>query len=540
MSVNSFYLTIHVILQPETIMSDYKTIKMGTKSGITPFLDTRFSKGGKDDVTQKLWVYDNENDSPELKGCITQDWFGVHTHVGYTINGVEVLKYKTWEDFCNLSEADSKVWVERYRKTVGLFRLRHLLQLPKNITDLIELKDIGLDARNALSTALVAKELAYNFNKPGNSIYSHIILNDKWVSELIFIELAANGEVSALSPKYIRELTGYVPVRKAVIQRGYSLEKNKLKTIDWRDIHTVLSGLGLAATLTERHPFLGSFIVVDKTNSKKSIAVSNPNNKGVSASPVKLFDKLPNLDDFLGQCSLINAWADKCPVHDDIIDAEDYIQARLDTEQNSRNNYRSTNPIHMDVSNKLWDANRFYELNTVLAAPSQLAFIAELMENAVLRFEPRALSNYDDTYITNPLRSASYAVKRDTKVRLCLRINPVVENLILIANVALLDDFKNYSTAIKLKLREYLKTDENLETFMLAVKSYHKISKCIEVAAELLGKYNNGMLQTSTIEVVESLLVDIQKDISEPDTSLSPLQLVGGINLKAIEYNPDF
>lgn len=524
-------------------MSKYTTIPLGVSMEIGSIYDNRFTKGGMHDVSEKVWVFDNPENKPDCEyanGLITSDWFGVSTHVEYHNKADSILMYRNWEDFCSLNIADSRLWVKYYKNIHGLFRIRHLLHLPRNITENIELKDLNVETRKALSTALVSKELAYHFDKAGTPKYSHVILNDAWTSTLKFEELARSGEVSKYSPRYLRELIGYEPMRTEVIQCGYQLDKNKIRAIDWDDVQTSLSASGLSVTITTRHPFLGTHIIVDNPNSKKSVGVLNLKNKGISSSPTKLFNGLPELDVLLEQCALVSSWAESAPVDTDLIEAEDYAQATLDKHVNSRLNYLSTNPICMGIINKLWDSNRLYNLDTIVSAPKHFKFIAELMEKGVLRFEAIIQYRHDNEYLLNPLRIAGKANDKDAKTRLGLRIAPEVENFIILTHMVLVNDLKEYSSAIKIKIREYLQTDENIEIALRAVDGYVKISQSIGDASSLLSSYTDYMLDSDIIEQVVPVLQEVKNGIQPFDPNYSALQLLGGINIVALKETPDF
>lgn len=506
------------------------------------------------DIKESLYVFDAYEDNirltneakERLNGAILGDWFGVSFSIDYARK--HNLIYRSWDEFSALDDAAVDAWIvcanDRFKT---LDRLSLLLMLPENILSKIPLKFLNRGLRQVFSNLLVAKELGYAVTKPiarPAKTFIRTPISKDTLKNFEFLELKVRNHITNDSPLFIRELT------------GFNSGTSQVTNVDWDSVYSYLSGLQIVLTKTDRHPFLGTYLLVDSLSSsikrKPSIAKSARDEVAVNVS--KMFECLSPVDELLTESKKLIDFTKKLDtLKGSCLTVYDYVQSIRPEDDIRLNSHfiESTNPISKDLVNIVAHKSSGYLLgsNDTISSPAYLRFVADLYESGLISYEAvigRKCTDSNHELMYNPermLRGYS-SIKVAANVRSCsvaARLCRPLENLIYVCNLAGLNLSTVTSASIQSHLNGYLKSDSDIQIVLDAIKAYLEVAKVLSTVDDILElTYNIKNLDLSgIIDSAQGLIEEAKISTNQEndcDIDFDPLHFMGGLDLKSMKF----
>lgn len=473
-----------------------------------------------------------------LSGSDTQtihtDWFGA---ILTNFSGGDDILIKNFEDLAGLDAEKSKAYLTRYLRTSsgGKVLLNHLLNFPPNIKALITVSKLSVFSKRAVVAALLAKEIYIRSTKPrdtANRVEIHKVPIDKeFLSKLALNELVAQRVITKDSPIYLRELacanrpdlTDLLGVDKGV---GFSASPTL-----FRSVYENLLNLPLSLELVNQSSILKEFFVID--------AHAQENNRlGVSLNPMQVFNKLPPLATFLDECKKVIALGESIPDVALVKDTNQLAEENPDHDDFPRKLYVSTNPLIGDLINKNYLASNYDQAITA-SFPEMLEFLAKLMRDNSLKFEacPRVADHFINPTEYREWLDRTSGRGRDSShhIRVALRINPIVENVLILIAYGSTKPMLAFKGLWIEKFVSYLQTEENMDLVNDASNVLHSIYVLINSIHSWTGRMVDHSINSSNIldtdGVVETSLKSCKGNIDvDFDSNANPTE-------SQLEYN---
>lgn len=456
------------------------------------------------------------------------DWFG--TYLGKFLQskpGKGDLVIHTFEDLVALNEEDSKTYLEKYIASIhnrNSIPINHLLNFPANIKKHVSAKQLSSFCRRVIMATLIAKEIHLRATNPKSGVYRSEIhkkpINKSVIASLELYELVAHKEVTKDSPLYLREFVSSThPSLCAKLEVGKPAKLSESPAL-FKQVYHNLSVLGISIELINQSTLLDEFFVIDCLS-------ENTNKLSVGVNPVPVLQRFPKLNVLLSECKNIIEIAKGIPSDGLIKDTADLAEEDPNHDDLPSRAYKSTNPLIGYLINKFYK-NSSYDESINAYFPDHLEYLAKLMREKKLRFEPGPRnSNHVECpheYESYVSRSSSPRRSTSNNISMTIRINPEVENFLIILAYGFDGSMAAYRSLWDETLMRYLGSEENISLVIEALKSLNHFYSFMNSIEGMTRKLTDASLPVSGTAIgldgkVHNMLISCKNKISKIDTS---------------------